>query len=81
MPELDGFQATREIRALEAAGPRTAIVALTANALQGDRERCLAAGMDDYLPKPCTAEDLRRMLERWDPRTGAAADAPPASLG
>ena len=68
MPEMDGFEATREIRALERSrGPhgRTPIVALTANAMQGDREQCLAAGMDDYLSKPFTAEELHNMLARW----------------
>jgi two-component system, sensor histidine kinase and response regulator len=60
MPELDGFAASRAIRALEreTGAPRVHIVALTANAMQGDRERCLEAGMDDYLPKPIKADRL-----------------------
>jgi len=71
MPEIDGYEATRAIRALErATGGHTRIVAVTANAMQGDRERCLAAGMDEYLPKPLQREALRRiigpLLERRD---------------
>jgi signal transduction histidine kinase/ActR/RegA family two-component response regulator len=67
MPEMDGFEATREIRAYDQAHgePRVAIVALTANAMQGDREVCLASGMDDYLAKPLTLDALRVTLARW----------------
>jgi len=67
MPELDGLDATRAIRAAEHATgrPRTPIVALTANAMAGDRERCLAAGMDDYVTKPVRAEVLERALDQW----------------
>jgi CheY-like chemotaxis protein len=67
MPEMDGYEATRRIRALEAANPerpRHYIVALTANALDGDRAKCLEAGMDDYLSKPIRIDDLGRALER-----------------
>jgi signal transduction histidine kinase/DNA-binding response OmpR family regulator len=66
MPEMDGFGATRSIRAGEVGTPRhIPIVALTANAMQGDREQCLAAGMDDYIAKPVTKQTLAAALERW----------------
>jgi CheY-like chemotaxis protein len=66
MPGTDGFQATTCIRRAEAAQDhRTAIVALTADALIGTRERCILSGMDDYVTKPITVEALRRVLERW----------------
>ena len=67
MPEMDGFTATRKIRELEAgAGWHTPIVAMTANAMQGDREACLAAGMDDYLSKPVRLNALEIALVRWE---------------
>jgi PAS domain S-box-containing protein len=67
MPVVDGFAATRAIRSAEAAGTRIPIIALTANAMQGDRERCLEAGMDDYLSKPLDPRLLRAAVERWAP--------------
>jgi signal transduction histidine kinase/ActR/RegA family two-component response regulator len=70
MPEMDGFEATRRIRSYEQANgrKRVAVVALTANAIRGDEERCIAAGMDGYLAKPFQASDLRAALERHLPR-------------
>jgi CheY-like chemotaxis protein len=65
MPGLDRFEATRRIREREAGGRRLPIIAMTASAMKGDREKCLEAGMDDYVSKPVTPEDLERVLRRW----------------
>jgi two-component system sensor histidine kinase/response regulator len=65
MPELDGYGAARAIRAREAGGPRVPIIALTANAMDGDRAECLAAGMDDYLSKPVVMASLASALRRY----------------
>lgn len=65
MPKMDGYEATRAIRRLEGGKKHTPIVALTANALQGDKEKCLSAGMDDYISKPFRSSDLEAMLMRW----------------
>jgi CheY-like chemotaxis protein len=77
MPECDGFEATTLIRQMEAGRRRTPIVALTANAMAGDRERCLAAGMDDYLAKPLRLHDLTETMARWaaPQRRRATADS------
>jgi diguanylate cyclase (GGDEF)-like protein len=72
MPEMDGYEATAHIRLAELAlGRRTPLVAMTANTQAGDAEKCLAAGMDDYLAKPITLVELRHKLEKWLPHGGA----------
>jgi CheY-like chemotaxis protein len=66
MPEMDGYAATSTIRTRETeSGQHIPVIAMTANAMQGDRDRCLAAGMDDYLSKPVKSEQLAVMLEKW----------------
>lgn len=68
MPQVDGYSATRQIRSFEAgSGQRIPIIAVTAKAMKGDREACIAAGMDDYLSKPIHIRELRQMLEQWLP--------------
>lgn len=89
MPILNGYQATQAIRESERNG-RTPIIALTAGTIKGERERCLQAGMDDYLSKPITANQLQQMLEKWlkmrqeqnpeEPGEAASTVAPKASM-
>jgi two-component system, sensor histidine kinase len=84
MPIMDGLTATTEIRRHEAksGGRRVPIIALTANAMEGNRDRCLAAGMDDFLTKPFSQVQLAAMLKRWAPHAaGGLGEAPRAATG
>jgi len=82
MPEMDGLEATRAIRKFQKEGGhanfsfRIVIVAMTAQAMQGDREKCLESGMDDYLAKPIRPKDVRAIIERWSPELIPAANPP-----
>jgi two-component system sensor histidine kinase/response regulator len=79
MPDLDGFDATREIRRLEAgSGSRVPIVAMTAHAMPGDRERCLVAGMDDYVTKPISLTEIARVLSAIQAARAHRAEPPAA---
>jgi len=80
MPRMDGYQATRALRRSEEGRKRTPVIALTAHAMRGDREECLRAGMDDYLAKPISTQDLAAVLERWAGRgAGASHESGPAA--
>jgi CheY-like chemotaxis protein/HPt (histidine-containing phosphotransfer) domain-containing protein len=75
LPGLDGYQATAEIRRREGPSRHTPIIAMTASATREDRDRCLAAGMDDHVAKPVMVGDLQAVLARWLPEEAPAADA------
>jgi PAS domain S-box-containing protein len=75
MPILDGYQATTELRRRETGAEHTPVIAMTANAMDGDRQRCLDAGMDDYIAKPMRHADLADMMRLWIPNDQGASDA------
>jgi CheY-like chemotaxis protein len=81
MPGMDGYETTAEIRALPGPAARIPIVGLTARAMAGDRERCLAAGMTDYFPKPIQLEDLQLALQRASLASGGDEPAQALSAG
>jgi CheY-like chemotaxis protein len=80
MPEMDGLEATRRIRHEVAPEAQPRIVAMTASAMQEDRERCLAAGMDDYISKPIYVEELVRALSQCRPLHVGQVSIPPLDL-
>jgi len=81
MPEMDGYEATRQLRLLEReGGSRLAVIAMTAAAMDGDRERCLAAGMDDYVTKPVRSAAVDAVLTKWIDGADGDIDAVPSAV-
>ncbi len=74
MPEMDGYTATGEIRRIEGESKHTPVIALTANAMEGDRQRCLQAGMDDYISKPIAPKALMEVLDKWLGKAGKGTE-------
>lgn len=74
MPELDGVEATRILVQRDSYSKRPLIIAMTANAMQSDRELCLGAGMDDYMSKPLRIPDIMRMIRKWNYKFGTPND-------
>jgi CheY-like chemotaxis protein len=73
MPEMDGYTATAEIRKRQGSNGRVAIIAMTAEVMEGYRERCIAAGMDDFIAKPVRLDNMIDALKRWAPKAIPAA--------
>lgn len=80
MPVMDGYETTRLLRAFEGESRRTVVIAMTANAMIGDREKCLSVDMDDYISKPVMLEDLEEVLERWIPQRVREPERPTECL-
>jgi CheY-like chemotaxis protein len=74
MPDMDGYTATTEIRRRQGSSRRVAIIAMTAEVMEGSRERCIAAGMDDYIAKPVRLDDMIEALKKWVPKAIPAAN-------
>jgi response regulator RpfG family c-di-GMP phosphodiesterase len=81
MPSMDGYEATQQIRLIEQeSGGHVPIIAITANAFSGYREKCLAVGMDDYLPKPFKREELITLIKKYFPSSSSVTTAPQLDL-
>ena len=76
MPEMDGYTATAEIRKRQGSNARVPIIAMTAEAMEGCREHCIAAGMDDYIAKPVRLDELIEALKKWAPAAAPTAKEP-----